>query len=284
MSNSIVFHLTNSFPRKFFGRIFYRISQIESKYLTSSLIYLTQRLWGNIDLSESEKKEFNTFHEFFTRKLKSGSRDFLLNSTDILVSPCDAILGEFGDINEETMIQAKSHEYSMKEFLGNDPHYFESLLEGSKFVTLRIKPTFYHRAHAPIEAFLQNIKFIPGDLWNVDESTVSRVPNLFVKNERLLLKLSAKHSNFVLAFVGSVLVGSIHCNITDKTYTSLSVSEDASFDDPVKIGKGDEIGMFHYGSTIILVLDENYEILLSDNQRGNFIKAGTPLCKLTEKQ
>lgn len=184
MFNSIVFHLTNSFPRKFFGRVFSKISKIESKTLTSCLRCITQSVWGDIDLSDSQTQVFVSFHDLFTRKLKDGSRDFQLNVARSFVSPCDAILGEFGEINNETLIQTKGSVYSLKDFLANDREYYTPFLDGAKFVTLRIKPNFYHRAHSPTTSYIDGINFIPGDLWNIDESTLQKIPKLFVKNER----------------------------------------------------------------------------------------------------
>ncbi len=246
--------------------------------MTKLLINLTQ-VWGKVDLSDCEKSVFLNFHEFFTRKLKEGSRNFD-NSISSLSSPCDGILGEFGEIKDRRLIQAKGRTYTLFDFLGRDDKLCSYFPIGSKFVTLRIKPNFYHRVHSPGKLKPESYNFIPGELWNVNKVTLDRIDNLFCKNERLIIKLhDSQEKPLAICFVGSVLVGSIFCSIVDKTFDSVSQQQSSYIDRKAFLNAGDEIGMFHYGSTIIMILDGSYQLTLNHSDKGNFIKAGQVIGK-----
>jgi phosphatidylserine decarboxylase len=272
----INFLLTNRIPRRLATQFIGWFSRIE-RPLIRDLSIATWRLFSDLDLSEAKKTEFKSLHDCFIRELKDGARP-IDGAADILVSPCDAIVGACGTIEGTELYQAKGFPYTLQDLLC-DPAAVEAHRNG-RYVTLRLKSSMYHRFHAPHDCRIDQVTYVSGDTWNVNPIALKRVERLFCKNERAVLRttLAAGGQTVTLVAVAAILVASIrlHCleKLLNRNYHGRTV---IVCDNDVR--KGDELGWFQHGSTIIVFTPDGFR--LSDNVReGATIRVGQPLMQL----
>ena len=270
------FLLTNRIPRRLATQFIGWFSQIEQPLVRDISIGLW-RFFSDLDLREAKSTQFRSMHDCFTRQLKDGARP-VDRSADILVSPCDAIVGATGMIAGTDLYQIKGFPYTLEELLC-DPDLVEAHRDG-RYVTLRLTSSMYHRFHAPHDCRVDQVTYISGDTWNVNPIALRRVEKLFCKNERALLRtqLTATGDPVTLVLVAAVLVASIRLTFLD---VLLSVKHrgpnvlacDAAFN------KGEEMGWFQHGSTVIVLAPRQFS--LCDNVReGAIIRVGQPLMQL----
>jgi len=271
------FLLTNRIPRRLATQFIGWFSQIEQPLVRDISIGLW-RFFSDLDLREAKSTQFRSMHDCFTRELKDGARP-VDRSADILVSPCDAIVGATGMIAGTDLYQIKGFPYTLEELLC-DPTLVEAHRDG-RYVTLRLTSSMYHRFHAPHDCRVDQVTYISGDTWNVNPIALRRVEKLFCKNERALLRtqLTATGDPVTLVLVAAVLVASIRLKFLD-VLLSLKhrgpnvLACDAAF------SKGEEMGWFQHGSTVIVLAPRTFS--LCDNVReGNLIRVGQPLMHLT---
>lgn len=251
------FLLTNRIPRKYFTQFMGWYSQLESPLLTKCSIALWSLFSEDLKLEDAKKASFKSLQECFTRELKPGLRPIDLNA-DIVSSPCDAIVGACGKIEGNQVFQAKGFPYNINDLIP-DFHLNRKYRNG-KFITLRLKSSMYHRFHAPIDCEVNKVTYISGDTWNVNPVALKRVENLFCKNERAVIELCTKDpkSSITLVPVAAILVACMKFNFLSKPL-------DLKYKGPnqiycnAKLQKGDEMGYFQHGSTIILFATENYQ-------------------------
>jgi phosphatidylserine decarboxylase len=270
------FLLTNRIPRRLATQFMGWFSRIEQP-LVRDLSIAAWRLFSDLDLREAKKAQFESLHDCFIRELKDGARP-IERSNEILISPCDAIVGACGIIGGTTLFQAKGFPYTLEDLLC-ERGLVENYCNGS-YATLRLKSSMYHRFHAPHDGCIEQVRYISGDTWNVNPIALKRIERLFCKNERAVvrLRLSANGQCVTLVAVAAILVASIrlHCLgvALSRNYEGRSVIE---CDDSVR--KGDELGWFEHGSTIIVFAPEGFA--LCDNIRdGAAIRMGEPLMRL----
>ena len=269
------FLLTNSFRRSL-TRVIGWFSKIEQPLVRDLSIAAWKRFGGDPQLHEARKAHFKSLHECFIRKLKDGVRP--IDSTPgVLVSPCDAIVGASGVIDGVTLVQVKGHDYTLDELLA-DPALVERYRNGT-FVTLRLTTSMYHRFHAPDDCHVDEVRYISGDTWNVNPATLKRVARLFCKNERVIVptRLRDSDESLMLVAVGAILVASIRLGFVD-------VPLNVQYRGPHRIGcdasfrKGDEMGYFRHGSTIIVLATPG--LVSTDKVReGERIRMGEPLLR-----
>jgi len=271
------FLLTNRIPRRLATQFIGWFSQIEQPLVRDISIGLW-RFFSDLDLREAKSTQFRSMHDCFTRELKDGARP-VDRSADILVSPCDAIVGATGMIAGTDLYQIKGFPYTLEELLC-DGELVEAHRDG-RYVTLRLTSSMYHRFHAPHDCRVDQVTYISGDTWNVNPIALRRVEKLFCKNERALLRtqLTATGDPVTLVLVAAVLVASIRLTFLD-VLLSLKhrgpnvLACDAAF------SKGEEMGWFQHGSTVIVLAPRTFS--LCDNVReGNLIRVGQPLMHLT---
>jgi phosphatidylserine decarboxylase len=272
----INFLLTNRIPRRLATQFIGWFSRIELPAVRD-LSIAVWRLFSDLDLSEAKKERFASLHECFIRELKDGARP-TDRRPEILISPCDAIVGACGKVAGTEVFQAKGFPYLLQDLLC-DRALVETYRDGC-YVTLRLKSSMYHRFHAPHDGRIERVRYISGDTWNVNPIALKRIERLFCKNERAVvnLRLSANNETLTLVAVAAILVASIrlHClgHALNHHYRGGNVVD---CDHPVH--KGDELGWFEHGSTIILFAPEGFA--LSDNVRdGTVIRMGEPLMRL----
>jgi phosphatidylserine decarboxylase len=270
------FLLTNRIPRRLATQFMGWFSRIEQP-LVRDLSIAVWRLFSDLDLREAKKTQFESLHDCFVRELRDGVRP-IDRRNDILVSPCDAIVGACGRIGGTTVFQAKGFPYTLEDLLC-DRDLAENYRNGS-YATLRLKSSMYHRFHAPHDGCIEQVRYISGDTWNVNPIALKRIERLFCKNERAVVRLSLTANGQVvtLVAVAAILVASIrlHClgAALNRNYQGRSVIDCGN---PVR--KGDELGWFEHGSTIIAFAPEGFA--LCDNIRdGAMIRMGEPLMHL----
>jgi phosphatidylserine decarboxylase len=270
------FLLTNRIPRRLATQFIGWFSKIEQPLLRDFSIG-AWRLFSDLDLSEAKKTEFGSLHDCFIRELKEGARP-IDGAADVLISPCDAIVGACGTIAETKLYQAKGFPYTLQDLLC-DPELVAAHRNG-RYVTLRLTSSMYHRFHAPHDASIEQVTYVSGDTWNVNPIALRRVERLFCKNERavLRLKLAAGGQTVTLVAVAAILVASIrlHClkDLLNGGYRGRNVVDCDS-----DVRKGDELGWFQHGSTIILFAPDGFA--LCDNvHEGATIRMGRPLMRL----
>jgi phosphatidylserine decarboxylase len=272
----INFLLTNRIPRRLATQFVGWFSQIEQPLVRDASIALW-RLFSDLDLTEARKTEFRSLHDCFIRELKDGARP-VDGTAGILVSPCDAIIGAHGVIAGTELYQAKGFPYTLQDLLP-DPALVEAHRNG-RYVTLRLKSSMYHRFHAPHDGRIEKVIYVSGDTWNVNPIALKRIERLFCKNERAVLPttLTPSGHTVTLVAVAAILVASIrlHCidGLLNHDYQGRNVIVCDS-----RFRKGDELGWFQHGSTIILFAPDGFEFC--DNVReGTAIQMGQPLMRL----
>ncbi len=272
----INFLLTNRIPRRLATQFIGWFSKIEQP-LIRDLSIAAWRMFSDLDLSEAKKAEFRSLHDCFIRELKDGARP-IDGTADVLTSPCDAIVGACGAIRGTQLYQAKGFPYALADLLC-DPNLVVAHRNG-RYVTLRLTSSMYHRFHAPHDARIERVNYVSGDTWNVNPIALKRVERLFCKNERAVLRLTLARGGHTvtLVAVAAILVASIrlHCleDLLDSDYRGRNVIACDS-----DVHKGDELGWFQHGSTIIVFAPDGFA--LCDNVReGATIRMGQPLMRL----
>jgi phosphatidylserine decarboxylase len=272
----INFLLTNRIPRRLATQFVGWLSQVEQPLVRDLLI----GLWGlfsDLDLSEAKKTQFRSMHDCFTRELKDGARP-IDQTPEILVSPCDAIVGACGSIAGTRLYQAKGFAYTLEDLLC-DRDLVEAY-RGGRYVTLRLTAGMYHRFHAPHDCRVDRVTYISGDTWNVNPIALKRVERLFCKNERVVLRttLAAAGDRVTLVLVAAVLVASVRLHFLD-VLLNLKHRGPNVIDCDASFRKGQELGWFQHGSTAIVFAPDRYA--LCDGIRdGALIRVGRPLLRL----
>ncbi|WP_257169406.1 archaetidylserine decarboxylase [Bradyrhizobium sp. SRS-191] len=266
------FLLTNRVPRAALTRFMGWFSRIENPLVKDASIALW-KLFSDLDLSEAKETEFKSLHACFTRELKPGLRPFDPDSA-VVTTPSDGIIGAHGLIRDGEMYQIKGAPYSLKELVA-DPAVVKTHRNGS-FVTIRLTSSMYHRFHAPDDMTLEHVSLIHGDVWNVNPIALKRVERLFCKNERAVIRTHlASGEPFTIVPVAAILVASIRLHALDRVLNA-QTERPLSYvcNNPVK--KGDELGWFEHGSTIILLAPGDFTFAPGITE-GTRIRAGQPL-------
>ena len=275
LQEDLNFLLTNRVPRLALTRFVGWYSQIRSPWLTR-LSIAVWRWFTPLDLSEAAKQEFNSLHDCFTRSLKPHSRPFVPDA-DTICCPSDGIVGACGDMQGTQLLQAKGFPYTLEDLLGS-AELAQRYAHG-KYVTLRLTSSMYHRFHAPADGLVERVTYISGDTWNVNPIALKRVERLFCKNERAVveMRLAKDKSALALVPVAAILVASIRLHFIDVLlhlrYRGPNVMR--CFAPHLK---GDEMGWFEHGSTIIVLLPAHLD-LAAGIQPGTVVKAGQALAQ-----
>ena len=268
------FLLTNRIPRAALTRFIGWFSKIEQPMIRD-LSIACWRLFSDLDLSEAQKTSFKSLHDCFTRELRPGLRPYDADPS-IVASPCDAIIGAHGAIADTELFQIKGAPYALLDLLG-DPALVEAHRNG-RFITLRLTSSMYHRFHAPHDCRIERVTFIHGDTWNVNPVTLKRIERLFCKNERAVLQTHLPTGEaLTLVPVAAILVASIRLNFLDRVLNAQTRGP-MVFPCDVNVRKGEELGYFEHGSTIILLTPDRFEFCDNVLESAR-IRAGEPLMR-----
>ncbi len=269
------FLLTNRIPRRLLTQFIGWFSQIEQPLVRD----LSIGVWGffsGLDLSEAKATRFRSMHDCFIRELKPGARP-IDQDPAVLVSPCDAIVGASGTIAGTELFQIKGFPYRLEDLLG-DPALVDAHRNG-RYVTLRLTSSMYHRFHAPHDCRVEQVTYISGDTWNVNPIALKRIEKLYCKNERAVLRtrLASGGHTVTLVPVAAILVASIRLHFLD-VLLSLKYRGPNVFACDAPFRKGEEMGWFQHGSTIIVFAPDGFT-LCEGVQEGARIKVGERLMR-----
>jgi phosphatidylserine decarboxylase len=276
LQDDISFLLTNRIPRQLATRLFGWFSRIEAPLLVRTSIAIWRR-FADLDLSDARTQRFTSLHACFTRELKPGARP-VDRDPHVIASPCDAIIGACGRIDGAGLIQAKGFPYTLQDLL-IDPQLVELYRDG-QYATLRLSPSMYHRLHAPYDCVVNKVTYIRGDTWNVNPIALNHIDKLFCKNERAVICTMLRPSGVVVTLVpvAAILVASIRLHFLD-ILLNMQYRGRAEIACRALLSKGQEMGWFEHGSTII-VFAPKVVSLCGSVQQGAIIRMGRPLMRL----
>jgi phosphatidylserine decarboxylase len=258
MSDRLKLLLQHLLPKQRLTRFAGRVAGMQGGSMTTRLIRWFVRKYG-VDMSEAENPDtasYRSFNEFFTRSLKLGLRP--VAAADF-VCPVDGAISQFGAIDDHHILQAKGHRFTTTELIGGDAALAAQFRHGS-FANLYLSPKDYHRLHMPCDGKLTRMIYVPGALFSVNPATARGLPGLFARNERVVcLFESPEHGPFVMVLVGATIVGSMATvwhGVVNPTRTN-KVSEWNYMDQDIVLTKGEEMGRFLLGSTIVMLFRQN---------------------------
>ncbi len=274
LQEDLNFLLTNRIPRRLASRFIGWFSKIEQPLIRDTSIGVW-RFFSDLDLSDAKKTRFRSMHDCFTRQLRDGARPIEADGS-VLISPCDAIVGAVGPVVDGEVFQVKGFPYALADLLG-DAEHGKTFRDGC-YVTLRLTSSMYHRFHAPYACRVRSVTHIPGDVWNVNPTALRRIERLFCKNERAAIStaLSDTGHPVTLVAIAAILVSGIRLRFLDLTPGR---DQPRTFACNASLQKGEEMGWFEHGSTIVVLAPEGFS-LSAGVQPGTTIRMGQPLMKL----
>jgi phosphatidylserine decarboxylase len=272
----INFLLSNRIPRRLATRFFGWFSRIENPVIRDLSIGVW-RLFTQLDLTEARTTDFRSLHDCFVRQLKPGARPIDADP-DLLVSPCDAIVGASGRVDAGQVLQIKGFPYRLRDLLCDDTH--AGFYHNGCYATLRLTSAMYHHFHAPHDCRVESVTYMSGDTFNVNPPALKRVENLFCRNERALVTTRLARTGHVVTLVpvAAILVAGIRLNFLD-TRLGLRHGGPRTIPCDTALRKGEPMGWFEHGSTIILFAPEGFTLHESVSQ-GEKIRVGQPLMRL----
>jgi phosphatidylserine decarboxylase len=272
LQEDLNFLLTNRIPRRFATIWMGRFSRIESQPLARLSIGLW-RLFTDLDLSEAKETRFNSLHACFTRELRPGARPIDPDPA-VMVSPCDGIVGACGKVEGGAVFQAKGFPYRIRDLFGSEAA--AAPFQDGCYVTLRLTSSMYHRFHAPTDARVTHVTYLSGDTWNVNPIALKRVERLFCRNERASIRLELPGGQPVaLVAVAAILVAAIRLRFLDiLLHLRWKGPNEIPCDAAAK--RGEELGWFEHGSTLILFAPPGFRLHPSV-RNGTRIRMGQAL-------
>ena len=259
-------------PKHFLSRVIAKLAESNNRMLKNFLIKQAIKTFGiNMDEAISDELDsYQCFNDFFTRALKAEARPLDMGEK-VVISPADGVISQVGKIRKNKILQAKNVDYSLARLVGNSDQ--AKKYENGTFATIYLSPKDYHRVHIPAQGQLLTTRYIPGELFSVNQQTAEMVPNLFARNERLVCEFKSQQlGHFSVIFVGAMLVAGIETVWGGMEQPGPgAVRENDYSEQNIHFSKGDEIGRFKFGSTVILLFPQN-SISLNKN-----IKATKPI-------
>ncbi|KMT64069.1 archaetidylserine decarboxylase [Catenovulum maritimum] len=231
------------------------------------------------DYQADKFSEFKSFNDFFTRALKQEARP--IDSTEnAIVSPVDGEVSQAMPITGDSVFQAKGHDYSLTTLLGGDAENAKPYQDGL-FSTIYLSPSDYHRLHMPCDGVLKKMIYVPGKLFSVNQATTRNVPGLFARNERLVCFFDTEFGEMAMVLVGAMIVASIETvwagNITpprSKRSFTWHYKTDENSPERIVIKKGEEMGRFKLGSTVVCVFENNQVEFVESHVAGTKVRLG----------
>ncbi len=243
-------------PHHAISRVVFKLTRLESKLVPKSIELFSKAFGVNLnDAIHPQPSHYKTFNEFFTRQLKPELRPLAKTQ---LVSPVDGTISQFGEIKDSSIIQAKGVNYSLSTLLGGNIEQTEQF-EGGEFITIYLSPKDYHRIHMPCTGTLTEQVHVPGRLFSVAKHTVNTIKGIFARNERVVATFDTEHGAMSMVLVGAINVAAIETVwsglVTPPKGKSISTKNFKQ--DKITLVKGDEMGRFNMGSTVILVFTKD---------------------------
>jgi len=254
-------------PQHAISRLIGQLAECRITAVKNLLIRRFIEIYG-VDMSQARQPDagaYACFNDFFTRELKPDARPI----GESLVSPADGVLSRYGRIEHGTLIQAKGQTYSLSALLGGDISRAAPFRQGS-FATVYLAPKDYHRVHMPMTGTLREMTYVPGRLFSVNSATANYVPGLFARNERLVCIFDTERGPLAMVLVGAMIVAAIETTWAGQVTPLSGRVQTTRFDEPIVIEKGQEMGRFKLGSTVVMCLGR-------ETAFGDFDPEGSPI-------
>ncbi|WP_163372902.1 archaetidylserine decarboxylase [Endozoicomonas acroporae] len=271
-------YLQRLLPHQLINYLAHSLAEKRWPWLKNQLISeFTAR--NNIDLSEAlheNPDNYQNFNDFFTRALKKGARP-LPEDPDLIISPVDGVISQMGAVDNGRIFQAKRHDYSLSALFAGD-NQLASRFKHGLFMTIYLSPGDYHRVHMPTRGTLRQMIYVPGSLYSVNAATTQDIEGLYARNERVINIFATDYGEMAVIMVGAMVVGSMETVWAGPVKpASRQITWQNYINRPVHLERGDEMGRFKLGSTVI-VLFANTEVgWLEHHQPDNKIKMGTAI-------
>ena len=258
-------------PKHLISRLVGRLAESKTGWLKRMFInWFAEKYQVNMaEAAIEDLNQYACFNDFFTRELKPDARP--IDTTFDMMCPVDGEVSQLGPIEQDDIFQAKGHTYNLATLLGDESHAKD--YENGAFATLYLSPKDYHRIHCPVDAELIGMTYIPGDLFSVNQVTARTIPNLFARNERLVVYLKTEHGPLAMVFVGATIVASIETVWSGIVTPPVgpSIHHWSYVDQNISFKQNDELGRFRLGSTVVMVAPNG---MLDWNDQ---LSAGSPL-------
>jgi len=271
-------------PHHFLSGIMYAITRSKSTYLKNFIIQTIIKIY-KVDMKDavvSDPTDFPSFNHFFTRQLKPDARP-VCTGDNTICCPVDGKVSQAGLIEQNRIFQAKGHSYTVEKLLGDDE--MADMFIGGEFATLYLSPRDYHRIHAPLNGKLRKMIHVPGKLFSVNAVTAENVPELFARNERVVTLFDTDAGPMAAVLVGAIFVSSME-TVWAGTITpprGKVIRKWRYTDTDYKLNKGDELGRFNMGSTVILLFPKDAMRWSKALQAGASVVMGQEIGKLNTK-
>lgn len=228
-----------------------------------------------VNMSEALREDigaYTHFNDFFTRHLKHDAR--AIDTADAsIISPVDGTISQIAQANNGELIQAKGRDYTVTDLLGGDSNAASPFMEG-QYATLYLSPKDYHRIHFPIEASVEKMVYVPGKLFAVKPLVVENIPNVFARNERVIIYLETPLGKLAFIMVGAMIVGTMGTHWHGDIKRSKTITTWTYDDNQPHYKKGEELGYFKLGSTVIVLFESQaaftWDPLLSPGESIRF--------------
>jgi len=273
-------------PQHLLSRLVGLLAASRIGWIKNGFIGLFLRLY-DIRMEEAKEEDpraYPSFNAFFTRALKADVRPVDPDPNRI-VCPADGSISQLGRIDYGRLLQAKGHSYSLTSLLGGDQDRARPFLNG-RFATVYLSPSDYHRVHMPLDGRLLEMIYVPGDLFSVNDATVGEVPNLFARNERLVAIFDTAAGPMAMVLVGAMIVAGIETVWAGQVSPKRRVIEHTSYlpqpNSPIVLAKGEEMGRFKLGSTVILLFGDRAMEWLDSYQSGSPTRLGEAFGRLSD--
>jgi len=275
-NEAVNYALTNHVvPRALATRAFGWLSQ-RREPLIRDVSLAVWRAFTDLDLSDAATTEFASLHDCFIRQLKPGARPVAADPA-LITSPCDGIVGMGGQVEGTRVFQIKGSSYDLRDLL-LDEELVEQYRDGC-YVTLRLTSAMYHRFHAPYDCTVERVTYYAGDMWNTNFITLRRVPKLYCQNERAVMRARLPGGQLLtMVPVAAILVASIRLHFLD-VLLGLQHSGPNEFACNARCEKGQELGYFQHGSTLVLFAPKGFE-LCQGIHTGTTVRMGEPLLRM----
>lgn len=291
----------NSFKASYWQRLKVAFQYVMPQiYMTRIAGYLAEKEWGSfthlviklfakkydINMQEAAKSSYNdypTFNAFFTRELKDGVRP-IVEEDKTLCLPADGRISECGKIENDLLIQAKGHYFSLEDLLGGNKNLAKTF-ENGNFATIYLSPRDYHRVHMPCDATLRQMTYVPGELFSVNPFLAEHVPNLFARNERVICLFDTEFGPMVQILVGATITASmktVWSGVVNPPRYKRVVDWYYDSDEVISLKKGQEMGAFQLGSTVINLFVKDSVTLAPELMVGHPVKMGERLGTITK--
>lgn len=270
-------------PHHLVSRMVYRLTRLKTRHSAFAIRRFVKLFKINMQEALHESAtDYPTFNAFFTRELKPGLRP-VDTSAQGIASPVDGCVSQIGPIHGDQIFQAKGHQYTTLDLLGGRPQDTSAFKDGL-FATLYLSPRDYHRIHMPVNARLTSMHYIPGRLFSVAPHTVRVVPRLFARNERVVALFDSDAGKLAMVLVGAINVAAIEtvwAGLITPPNTRKIIHRDYKSDqktpaDTISLAKGEEMGRFNMGSTVILLMEKN-AAWREDLTEGSAVRMGETL-------